>query len=120
MTINPLSLFLQSNYVQRKIKDATKSDYDNFEDATLEKMATEEREAAKCIKDNILVNYLKPEKAFTELIRQLPYSLFSFTTYTIDELVTTLWVSDLPHRVTHGSLNDVLDFARDGVNKTEA
>ena len=35
-------------------------------------------------------------------------------------MVTTLWVSDLPHRVTHGNLRDVLNFARDGANKMEA
>lgn len=120
MTHNPLKLFLQSNYVQRRIKAATKGDYVNFEDATLEKMATEEQEAAMHMDDTILVDYLDQSKWLTQLIQQLPYDSFSWATYTIDELVTTLWVSDLPHKVTHGNLRDVLNFARDGVNKKEA
>jgi len=120
MTNTPLSLFLQSNYVQRKIKAATKGDYENYDDATLERMATEAQEAAKNMDDTRLADYLDQSKGLTKLMRQLPYDLFSWATYTIDELVTTLWVSDLPHRVTHGTLRDVLNFARDDVNRQEA
>jgi hypothetical protein len=89
-----------------------KGDYENYDDATLERMATKAQEAAKNMDDTRLADYLDQSKGLTKLIRQL--------TYTIDELVTTLWVSDLPHRVTHGSLRDVLNFARDDVNGKEA
>jgi hypothetical protein len=83
-------------------------------------MAAEALESARQMEDRRLTEYLNERKGLTAAIRRLPYDRFSWVTYTIDELVPTLWVTDLPHTVTHGSMRDVLNFARDGRNQKSA
>jgi hypothetical protein len=116
----PLTTFLRSNYVMWVIKTTTKRVYKDFDDIKLETMAAEALESARCMEDERLTEYLNERKGLTEVIRRLPYDRFSWITYTIDELVPTLWVTDLPHSVTHGSMRDVLNFARDGLNQKTA
>jgi hypothetical protein len=120
MADKPLTTFLRSNYVMWVIKTTTKRLYTNFDDRTLDMMAAEALEAARQIEDRRLAEYLNKRKGLTAPIRRLPYERFSWGTNTIDELVPALWVTDLPHTVTHGSMRDVLNYALDAGNRQSA
>ena len=117
MAEKPLTAFLRSNYVMWVIKTTTKRLYKNFDDPTLDAMAADALEAAGQIEDRRLADYLNERKGLTTPIRRLPYHRFAWEVYTIDELVPALWVTDLPHTVTHGSMRSVLNYARDARNQ---
>lgn len=120
MSNSALTDFLKSNYIQKSIKSATKCNYNNYSDETLEEIAKQAQHEANQLDDKQLIDYLDKNKDLTKRIRQLPYDHFSWMAYSINQLVTTLWVSDLPHRVTHGNLRDVLQFARNSINRSES
>lgn len=119
-TKHPLRQFLESNHAQRTLKIDTEEDYDAFTDAQIQEFLEERLRDAERLDESQLADLLDPYKGLTNLIKQLPWDTFDWQAYESGDLVTTLWVSDLPHEVTHGTLGDVLQFARGAANEARA
>lgn len=119
-TKHPLRQFLVSNHAQRTLKIDTNEDYDAFADAEIQEFLEERLRDAERLDVRQLADLLDPSKGLTSVISQLPWDTFDWQAYEPSDLVTTLWVSDLPHEVTHGTLEDVLQFARSAANQAKA
>ncbi len=107
----PLRCFLESNYLQRMLKLRAAGDYSKFTQPVVTQLLAEQERVVAELSDAELAGWLDSTKGLTESIAALPYRQFSVRHVEPETLVPTLWVSDLPHKVTHGSLADVLAFA---------
>jgi len=106
----PMEAYLRSNYVQQGIKRETSERYTDYDDAELEGLA-------ECLKNDVrqlsapeLAEHLDPDKGLSKIIRKLPAARFSWAEYEPAELTPTLWVNDVPHRITHRTLDHLVQF----------
>lgn len=112
MNKHPLRQFLESNFAQRRLKNLIDEEYEAYSDAEIEDMIKAEMRTAENSADAELASWLDDRKGLSRIIRTLPWDQFFEETYDVQDLVTPLWVSDLPHEIAHGDLRDVLEFAR--------
>ena len=108
--------FLISNYIQHMLKLHAGHQYASIRDAAQAQLIGEFGDFAKRQTDQKLAGWLDQRKGLSVEISQLPRERFRWVDYRASELVTPLWVKDLPHIVTHGTVADVVDFARDPNN----
>ncbi|RJP85370.1 MAG: hypothetical protein C4518_16130 [Desulfobacteraceae bacterium] len=111
--VDPLTAYLRSNFVQRKLKEKTHRRYSDFTDDQLANIVGELHKEAQALSDEKLTDTLDPEKVLTPSLKRLPRDRISWWTADISSLVTVLWVGDLPHEITHGTLADVVSLVRD-------
>ena len=116
--IPAFTAFIRSSYVQRRLKEETQQQYERFSPSELDAIASGLATEATTIPDDALLLKLDPTKGVTLQLLQaftrsgvLPADWFNWQAYRLDDLVPTLWVNDVPHRITHQSLRQMVSFA---------
>ncbi len=113
VTIDPFREFLVSNYAQRVVKEKIAEDYENRTDQYIEAAIQRAIDEARKLPDADLLVKLDPGKGLSGVFRRLPRDKFRWEAYSARDLVTTLWVSDVPHEYTHHTFEALVSLAAD-------
>ncbi|WP_125199313.1 hypothetical protein [Guyparkeria sp. SCN-R1] len=118
--VHPLTAYLRANFVQRKLKDITGGRYGDFTDAQLANIVGQLHKLAEHIHDEKLTDALSSRMGLSKSLKQLPRDQISWWTVDMSSLVTVLWLGDLPHEITHGTLADIVSLVRNPDNRSVA
>ncbi|MCU1656011.1 MAG: hypothetical protein JWO57_667 [Pseudonocardiales bacterium] len=105
--------FLRSNYVHNQIKGRVASEYYDYTDDQLEEIARAAVLAADPLSMDALLGSMPTDKGLTKRILASPdraMAAFGYAILPVNSLVPVFWVSDVPHRVTHGTLRTMADY----------
>ena len=105
--------YLESREAQRLIKMTCGKVYDQVPDPELDAFALKCLGIAETTSDRGIVKAMADNSVVDRRIRAnaIDPGDFSFASYPAIDLVPTLYVGDVPHRITHGTLADMVKFA---------
>lgn len=118
--VHPLTAYLRANFVQKKLKEVVRGRYDDFTDAQLANIVDQLHKLAELLPDEALTDALSKNMGLAQPLKELPRDQISWWTVDMSSIVTVLWVGDLPHEITHGTLADIVSFVRNPDNRSVA
>ncbi|MCL7744654.1 hypothetical protein LV476_06790 [Guyparkeria hydrothermalis] len=118
--VHPLTAYLRANFVQKKLKDITGGRYADFTDAQLANIVSQLHKLAEVLPEEKLTDFLSSRMGLSKSLKKLPRDQISWWTVDMSSIVTVLWVGDLPHEITHGTLADIVSLVRNPDNRSVA